>query len=268
MSSFAHDSPELAEAYDRLSDTQLENGRGMVERLSLAEGARVLDVGCGTGRLAGWMREKVGPRGAVTGVDPLADRVAIARSSVPGARFEVGKAEDLGLFGDASFDAVTMSSTLHWVADKEKALSEIRRVLRPGGRLGVTTFPQELASAGTSARVIEPLLRSPPYAEHVDLSKLTFARKGGTTTDHVNLVLAGGLELEELRVYPRIIRHESGETFVRFLDASAFGNLLRIVPEALRSRFRADLVAGFDAMKGPEGVVTRDWGMLFVASRR
>jgi ubiquinone/menaquinone biosynthesis C-methylase UbiE len=55
-------------------------------------------------------------------------------------RFEVGRGEDLSAFEDESFDAVCMSSVLHWLADKAKALAEVRRVLRPGGQLGVTTF--------------------------------------------------------------------------------------------------------------------------------
>src|SRR5258708_20812250 len=108
--SFAHDSRHLAETYDRVSDLQFEGGKHLVERLDLAEGARVLDVGCGTGRLAGWMVERLGPKGSVVGIDPLEDRVRVARSHGGAVRFEVGQAEDLDAFEGASFDAVCMSS--------------------------------------------------------------------------------------------------------------------------------------------------------------
>jgi ubiquinone/menaquinone biosynthesis C-methylase UbiE len=80
MTSFAHDSKQLAEIYDRVSDTQFDGGKRLVERLGLDEAARVLDVGCGTGRLARWIAERVGPKGSVAGIDPLEERVASARS--------------------------------------------------------------------------------------------------------------------------------------------------------------------------------------------
>jgi SAM-dependent methyltransferase len=163
-------------------------------------------------------------------------------------RFEVGQAEALGDFEDASFDAVCMSSVLHWVSDKAKALAEIRRVLRPGGRLGVTTIPHELSHAGTVALVLQPLLRRPPYAGHVDLSALASGKRC-TSTDLVSLVLESGLELVELHVTHHVSRHESGAAFVAFAEASSFGNFLRIVPEDLRASLRADVVSGFDGQR-------------------
>jgi len=90
---------------------------------------------------------RAGPSGQVVGIDPLAERVALARERVPGVRFHIGYAEDLGAFADGSFDDVSMSSVFHWVPDKPKALAGIARVLRPGGKLGFTTLPWELRAA-------------------------------------------------------------------------------------------------------------------------
>jgi SAM-dependent methyltransferase len=264
--SFTHDSRHLAETYERVSDLQFEGGRRLVERLGLEEGAHVLDVGCGTGRLARWMGERLGPKGSIVGIDPLEERIDIARSHGGAMRFEVGQAEDLGAFEDASFDAVCMSSVFHWVSDKAKALAEIRRVLRPGGRLGVTTIPHELARTSTVALVLRSLLERPPYAGHVDLSALTSGKRC-TTTDLVLLVLESRLELVELHVTQHVSRHESGKAFLDFAEASSFGNVLRIVPEELRASLRADLVSGFDGQRGPDGLVVRGWGVLSVAIR-
>jgi arsenite methyltransferase len=277
--SFTHDNRRLAEAYDRLSDSQFEGGKRLVDRLALAKGARVLDVGCGTGRLAQWIAEVVGPTGGVVGIDPLADRIAVARDHagvvMGGAAggtsasiaFEVGQAEDLSAFADASFDAVSMSAVFHWVSDKAKALAEIRRVLRPGGRLGVTTLPRELSGASTVAPLLMPILARAPYTDKVDLSVLAIASRGHTTTDLVSMVLESGLELVELHLMPRSWTRTTGEEAVDFLEASSFGNFLRIVPEDLRGSLRADLDAAFEATRRPEGIVVRDYGCLFVASR-
>jgi SAM-dependent methyltransferase len=264
MTAFAHDSRHLAEIYDRVSDFQLEGGRRLVERLGLEEGARVLDVGCGTGRLARWIADRVGPTGAVIGIDPLEHRINIARSHTSAARFEVGQAEDLGAFEDGGFDAVCLSSVLHWIADKARALAEIHRVLRPGGRVAMTTLPLELSRAGTIATVLRPVLQRPAYAAHIGRSH---GGRGCTSTELVSLALDHQLELLELHITQTESRHESGEAFLEFAQASSFGSLLGMVPEALRASLRAALVEALEGHRGPGGIVVRGWELLVVARR-
>jgi ubiquinone/menaquinone biosynthesis C-methylase UbiE len=265
--SYTHDSPQLAATYDRISDSQFAGGKRLVERMNIREGERVLDVGCGTGRLGRWLAEVVGPSGSVVGVDPLPERIAIARTHAPGVEFEVGQAEDLSAFADADFDAVCMSAVFHWVTDKPKALAEVRRVLRPGGRLGVTTVPRELNGAGTVAAVVASILQEDRFARSVDFSKLAVVSRGHTTTDVIGLVLGSQLDLTELQVMPRLSHHASGSDAVDYLEASSFGNFLRIVPEDLRPALRDALAAGFEARRGPSGIPARDYGMVFVATR-
>lgn len=265
--SYAHDSAQLARTYDRLSDFQFEGGKRLLERLGLKSDDRVLDVGCGTGRLACWIAEHVGAAGRVVGIDPLAERVAIARTRAVGVQFEVGQAEDLGAFAAESFDVVCLSAVLHWIADKPKALTEIRRVLRPGGRFGATTLPRELVEAGTVAAVLIPILRRDPYAPRVDLSAFALASRGHTTTELISMVIGSGLELAEVSVVARSRSHRTGKEVVDMLESSSFGNFLRLVPEELRPSLRADLEAAFDARRGPDGIVLRDWGTRLIATR-
>lgn len=265
--SFAYDNHELAEAYDRLSDLQLESGQELVRNVDIWDGARVLDVGCGTGRLAAWLaRTIVGP-GEVIGIDPLPERIALAEAHVPDASFRVGQAEDLGAFADESLDAVLMSSVFHWIADKPKALAEVARVLRIGGKLGITTVSRELSSAGSLGRVVSSVLERPPYAGQVERADMSVARPDLTTTDMISMVLASGLELDTLRIVPRDWRRKSGEELAVFLESSTFGNFLRSVPEELRGSLRAELAEAFEAERGPDGLVLRDWMTLLVARR-
>ncbi len=93
-------------------------------------------------------------------------------------------------------------------------------------------------------------------------------RRKNTTTEIVGLLLDAELELVELRVVARTRPHGSGREVVDFLESSAFGNFLRVVPEDLRPSLRADLEAAFEALRTPDGVVgVREWGTMLVARR-
>jgi len=103
--------------------------------LPAAEG-RVLDVGCGDGQLAA-LADDAGIAADWTGIDLLAERIEVARSRVPGARFVVGSADAMP-FDDRSFDvsaALTLFSSLPSRELEAAVAREIGRVVKPGGWL-------------------------------------------------------------------------------------------------------------------------------------
>jgi ubiquinone/menaquinone biosynthesis C-methylase UbiE len=122
--------------------------RAMVaDDLQLRAGDQVLDVGCGTGRLAMVFSERVGATGSVSGIDPAAEMIKRAssrarKSGVP-VSFQVAFAQDLP-FADGSFDAVACTLALHHVAEDDQltAVREMYRVLKPSGRLLIAEFHQ------------------------------------------------------------------------------------------------------------------------------
>jgi SAM-dependent methyltransferase len=99
----------------------------------LPAGARkVLDLGAGTGKLTTRLVE----RGLdVVAVDPIAEMLEVLRTSLPDTPALLGTAEDIPL-PDNSVDAVLVAQAWHWV-EPERAIPEVARVLRPGGRLGL-----------------------------------------------------------------------------------------------------------------------------------
>jgi ubiquinone/menaquinone biosynthesis C-methylase UbiE len=100
-------------------------------------GRRVLDVGCGTGRLAAALAEREACR--VWAVDPSPEMLAIARARTgPPTQFRLARAEALP-FRPGWFERVVMRLVVHLV-DRPVALAEARRVLGPGGRLAIATF--------------------------------------------------------------------------------------------------------------------------------
>ena len=119
----------------------------VADDLQLQSGDHVLDVGCGTGRLAIVLAERVGVTGSVDGVDPATEMIKRAtgrarKRGVP-ATFQVAFAQDLP-FGDRTFDAVTCTLALHHVAEDDQltAVHEMYRVLKPSGRLLIAEFHQ------------------------------------------------------------------------------------------------------------------------------
>jgi arsenite methyltransferase len=107
------------------------------EALGAQPGDRVLDAGCGPGFYAAETLERVGPDGSVVGVDASAPMLALAAKRCEGAQnVEFHEGDVTGLpVADADFDRALSVQVLEYVADIPAALAELRRVLRPGGRV-------------------------------------------------------------------------------------------------------------------------------------
>jgi ubiquinone/menaquinone biosynthesis C-methylase UbiE len=133
------DFARLAASYDRVRPVD-DNWRAAFEvvvREADLRGQRVLDLGCGTGRLSAALAEQGIAR--VWGVDASPEMLAVAREKLPATvGLKEGRAEQLP-FRDVWFDRVVMWLVVHLV-DRPVAFREVARVLVPGGRLAVVTF--------------------------------------------------------------------------------------------------------------------------------
>jgi trans-aconitate 2-methyltransferase len=122
-----------AASYERVSAPLEAMGRDVLDRLQLRGDERVLDAGCGTGRVTAALVERL-PRGEVIAVDGSPAMVEQARERLGGAA-DVRVADLLELELERPVHAILSTATFHWIADHDRLFTRLREALVPGGRL-------------------------------------------------------------------------------------------------------------------------------------
>jgi SAM-dependent methyltransferase len=141
---------ELAERLEQRAQSpdEIAVRAAYLELLGLEPGTRVLDVGCGTGAVARDAARRVAPGGLVVALDRSPALLAVARELAergglaPLIRFQRGDARALP-FADGEFDVAVAATVLSHVPDGARAVPEMARVVRPGGRVGVFDLDTE-----------------------------------------------------------------------------------------------------------------------------
>jgi len=248
-------------AYDWVSATTADAIEHCVLRLDPQSGEHVLDVATGTG----WAARLLAARGAtVVGIDLGADLITAASAAAVQTRlkidFRVADAEKLP-FADHSFDAVLSTFGVMFVRDPEAAATELARVCRPGGRVGLTTWP----AAGTIAgmfKVMKPYMPEPPASPPP--SSFEWGSK-----DYVRQLLGTAFDL----------RFETGTTVLRVSDGLAAWELFvrgygptktlaaSLDPER-RERLKRDFIVYHEGFQNELGVaMPRDY-LLTIGVRK
>lgn len=267
MSKTTLDTPVLAEKYDRLSERQFNNGLILIRKLNIEKADHVLDIGCGTGRLAIHIAKEVSFSGKVVGIDPLPNRINIAlqnskRNNLGHVSFYEGYSDDLSRFDDSSFDVVYMNGVFHWVANKEGTLSEIYRILRNGGKLGITTIAKELQN--TTRLITDSVLARKPYAGNVpDDPTLEY----NVTTDELKHLLDSRYKIKSLENINITSYYKRPEEALDFMASSSFGNFLDYVPAYLRQQALAEIAAELNKLNTSQGIGLSAYTNFVVAEK-
>jgi len=157
------------------------------------------------------------------------------------------------MLAQSSFDVVVLNAVFHWLPEKTGPLRQFARVLRRGGRLGISTG---LKGYHTPLQgVMMAALREPPFDAHSRARESIVFRVDAV--DMRALLEASGFEPSRVEVVETEQRFPSAETALRFSDASSFGNVFGHLPVELRSQARAHVLRRLGEIVGPGGLVQK-----------
>ena len=240
------------QAYSRNGAFVHELAGGVLEWLAAKPFERILDLGCGDGQLTTRLSAVCA---SVQGVDASKQMVAAARSR--GIAADQAEAEELP-YPEASFDAVFSNAALHWVRDQDAMMTQVHRVLKPGGR-----FVAEMGGHGNIAAI--------RVAFAAVLSRHGFANLGErgnyypTSKAYSRLLERHGFVVEKIVLFPRPTPlNDSGMT--GWLN-TFYRGALDALPEGLRNTAVEETVALLaPALRGHDGHWTADYVRLrFIA---
>ncbi|HWH46011.1 MAG TPA: methyltransferase domain-containing protein [Thermoleophilaceae bacterium] len=216
-----------AATYDRVSAPQVAWADAVLDRLALRGDERVLDAGCGSGRVTRMLVERL-PDGEVVAVDQSESMVEAARAALPGVR--VIHAELTALELEEPVDAVFSNAVFHWVPDHEALFARMHAALRPGGRLVAQCGGRgNVAAFHDAANAVG---EEEPYARHLAgwVGPWNFA---GPEETEERLLRAGFEEVAcSLRPWPVVPPDPTG-----YLRTVCLGYHLERLPEDLRAPY-------------------------------
>jgi trans-aconitate 2-methyltransferase len=223
-----------AATYQRVSVPHEEWARSILDRLELSGDERVLDAGCGSGRVTSILIERL-PEGSVVAVDGSPSMIEKVRSVLrPQDQAQVADLTELRL--DEPVDVVFSSAVFHWVLDHEALFGNLHGLLRPGGRLAAQN-----GGAGNIARLkrsSEEVAGREPYAAHFEGFGQPWNYAAPEETE-ARLRSAGFAEARCWLQPWDVVPPEPAE----FLRTVCLGPHMDRLPEELRDPFVADVLA-------------------------
>jgi ubiquinone/menaquinone biosynthesis C-methylase UbiE len=236
--------PTVAQVFDTLADSYDQTGveffkpvgRRLVELLDPQSGERALDVGCGRGAVTLPLAQVVGGDGSVDAIDVAPAMVAATQGLVEQAglthvRVAVGDAADLRGYDDHGYDIVASSLVLFFIDGPADVLGGWARKLRPGGRIGLTTFGALDEPTRTIDDLFTPWL--PPALRDARTSGATgpFASDAGME----ELFATAGIHEVRTVTEPTTLEFDDVEAWRRFSMSTGQRAMWKQVPEDERA---------------------------------
>ncbi|WP_242522725.1 class I SAM-dependent methyltransferase [Candidatus Methylacidiphilum infernorum] len=259
----SRDTPALARSYQRLSLAQYQQGKKLVGLLNIKPKDKVLDIGCGSGELAAYVAQFCSPQGFVLGIDPSPYRIELAQKKrAKNCYFRVASSDQLYFLPSNSFDVVYLNYVLHWIENKRQVFEEIFRLLKPGGRLGISMGDKQ-----QNSKVYSILMKS----IHETLGKIPSERL--VTPYYISreqlekTAIQSGFSIDHLYVEENIHYLSSPSKVIEFFEASDFGNFLAGIPQKTKRKIIRKMRENLARLATPRGIEMKYRTIVFIGHK-
>lgn len=242
---------EAAERYERILVSAILGpfAEALVDWTGIAEGEVVLDVGCGTGAAARRAAEYSGATGRVIGIDANPGMIAVARSIAVSEEtvieWQEASADNL-THADASMDVVLCAQTLQFLENRSRALAEMNRVLKPGGRISVSLWCEIQKNPYFDVLVAA-------ITSHIGDETASGLGAAFGLTDHdeiLSLLVAAGFERVEISTTLLELDLPPMEDFVPLhISATPMAAGFKAAPEDRRRAVVQEIISRFDSFQ-------------------
>jgi trans-aconitate 2-methyltransferase len=233
--------------YEQHSAGQQKWGRELITRLHLRGYERILDIGCGDGKVTAELAARV-PDGSVVGADSSPQMIELARSrhrDIINLRFDV--ADALRLPYAAEFDIVFSNAVLHWVEDHLRVLRGIHASLAGGGRILLSMGGR--GNASDMVAVIDDIIARPEWASY--FRDFAFPYRFYGVEEYEKWLVASGFRTERLELVPKSMAHEGRESLESWIRSTWLPYTQRI-PEEQRPSFESAACQEFERRFPPD----------------
>jgi ubiquinone/menaquinone biosynthesis C-methylase UbiE len=258
-----------SEAYERYIVQAFMQGwtASLLDVATLATGARILDVACGTGVVARQAASRVGTQGHVVGVDLNARMLAMARTlpQPSGAPIEWKEGTATALpFPETTFDVVLCQQGLQFFPDKAAALRDMQRVLVPTGQLVLSVW-RRISHCPWQRAVADALER------HVSIDAALGIRGAFALGDREELralITAAGFRTVRIRIDSQMIRYPSLEESVPgYLSATPVAGVVATLDEPTRAAVLREIKTSLRAYMDDDGLAAPIEAHVVVADK-
>lgn len=238
--------PEL---YSSNSCPQKNWGHELLAKLDLKGNERILDVGCGDGKLSAEIANCL-PEGSMLGIDLSESMLTFAKIHYPPERFpslSFMQLDAVDLPFDSEFDVIFSNATLHWIKSPETALKSFWKSLRPGGKLLAQMGGK--GNASEILRVTDLMLEDKKWSSYFDDFVFPFSFYG--PEEYRGWLENIGFSVKRLEIYPKDMVFKDKQGLFGWI-ASVWHPYTQKVPENLKYEFIKEFVEIFFRIYPPD----------------